>query len=80
MVYTDTASHGKASDRPRRGHRVTPVTADRDPSIERAPRRFAKPGEASGGREQPHHEKPSVTRPRTTLATRKAQQRERMSD
>jgi len=85
MVYTDTASHGKASDRPQRAYRVTPAITARDPSSEKALRRFARPGKASGraswAREQPHHEKPSVKRTRATLAAAcKARQREHMSD
>ena len=84
MVYTDTVSHGKASDHPHRGNRVTPAIAARDLSNEKALRRFARPGKASGcpsaAREQSHHEKPGVKRARTTLAACKVQQREHMSD
>jgi ribosomal protein S21 len=84
MVYTDTASHGKASHHPQRGHRVTPAIAARDASSEQARRRFTRPGRASGrpsgAREQSHHEKPGGTRTRATLAACKAQQREHMSD
>jgi ribosomal protein S21 len=80
MVYTDTASHGKASDRPQRGDRVTPAIVARDPSNDTALRRRARSGKASGARARAHHEKPSVTRTRATLAACKARQREHMSD
>ena len=63
---------------------MTSAIAASDSALDRAGRRFAKPAEAYGAApgacERPHHEKPSVTRTRTTLAARKAQRRERMSD
>ena len=63
---------------------MTPAIAARDLPNEKALRRFARPGKASGyasaAREQSHHDKPGGACTRATPAACKAQQRERMSD